>query len=78
MKEELRKFIIDNFMHGKETLDESENLFESGIIDSLGFVKLLAFIDENLKVHLSMSDVIIEKFGTLTQMVETLESKIQI
>ncbi len=75
MKEELKKFVIDSFMFGEGTLDDDENLFESGIIDSLGFVKLLAFVDESLKVHLEMSDVVIERFGTINQMVETIESK---
>lgn len=77
MKEQLKKFIIDTFMYGKGTIDDNEPLFESGIIDSLGFVKLLAFIDETLKVHLNMGDITIEKFGTINQMTETIESKIK-
>lgn len=78
MKERLKKFIIDSFKFGEGTIDDDEPLFESGIIDSFGFIKLLAFIDEELKVHLGMGDVIIEKFGTINQMVETLESKMHV
>ncbi|MBI5049314.1 MAG: acyl carrier protein [Nitrospirae bacterium] len=77
MKEELRKFIVDNFKFGKGTIDDDESLFESGIIDSLGRVKLLAFIDETLNVPLDMRDITIDNFSTLNQMAETIENKVR-
>ena len=37
MKEDIRKFIIDEFMNGEGAVSDDEKLFDSGIIDSLGF-----------------------------------------
>lgn len=75
MKEQLKTFIIENFMFGEGTLEDDEPLFESNIIDSLGFIKLLAFIEEKFKISIDMSEVTIEKFSTINEMIKTLENK---
>lgn len=75
MKEQLKQFIINTFMFGEGTVEDDENLFDSGIIDSLGFIKLLAFVEEKLKISIDMSEVTMEKFSTINNMVKTIESK---
>ncbi len=75
MKAQLKKFIIDTFMFGEGTIENNEPLFESGIIDSLGFIKLLAFINEQLDVSMDMSEVTMDKFQTINDMVKTLENR---
>ncbi|MEK6776011.1 MAG: acyl carrier protein [bacterium] len=75
MKELLKKFIVSNFMYDQGTIADDEQLFESGIIDSLGFIKLLAFIEEKLKVSIDMSEVTMDKFSTINDMMKTIESK---
>ena len=76
MKEQIKKFIINNFMFGEGILKDDDPLFESGIIDSLGFIKLLAFIEEKFKVCIDMGEVTIEKFNTINEMMKTLENKL--
>lgn len=77
LKEQLRKFIIENFNFGEENIGDDDHLFESGIIDSLGRVKLLAFVDETLKVPLDMRDITIDNFSTINKMAETIENKLR-
>ncbi len=75
MKEKIKNFIIENFLFGERGLEDDEFLFESGIIDSLGLIKLLAFIDETFKVSIEMSEIDIENFKTLNDIVDTIKSK---
>ncbi len=77
LKEQLRQFIIENFNFGDENIGDDDHLFESGIIDSLGRVKLIAFIDETLKVPLDMHDITIDNFSTINKMAETIENKLR-
>lgn len=77
MKEQLKKFIINSFMYGKGSISDNEPLFETGIIDSLGFIKLLSFVQDKLNVPIDMSEVTMEKFRTIDDMVKTIESKMQ-
>jgi acyl carrier protein len=75
MKEKIRNFIVENFLFGERELKDDESLFESGIIDSLGLIKLLAFIDEKFNVSIDMSEIMIENFNTLNGIMETLKSR---
>jgi acyl carrier protein len=75
MKEKLKKFIVDTFMFGEGTVEDDESLFESGTIDSLGFIKLLAFINDTLQVPIDMSEVTMDKFQTINDMMKTIEGK---
>jgi acyl carrier protein len=46
-------------------LDDDEPLIESGIIDSLGILKILAFMDETFGVDLSSDQIKPENFKTV-------------
>jgi acyl carrier protein len=76
MREKIRNFIVENFLFGERELKDDEPLFESGIIDSLGLIKLLAFIDEKFNVSVDMSEIMIENFNTLDDIMETLKSRV--
>lgn len=75
MKAQIKKYIIDTFMYGEGALEDDEALFDSGIIDSLGFIKLLAFIEENFNVSMDMSEVSMENFNTVNDIQATIEGK---
>ena len=75
MKEKIKKFIIEDFMFGKGDLKDNEPLFESGIIDSLGFIKLLVFIEKKFDVFIDMSEITIGKFNTIDDIVKTIKDK---
>lgn len=38
-------------------IGDEESLFESGILDSLGVLRLLSFMDEELEIDISANDV---------------------
>jgi D-alanine--poly(phosphoribitol) ligase subunit 2 len=76
MEEQIKKFIIDTFMYGEGSLKNDEPLFESGIIDSMGFIKLLSFIEKTFNVPVDMSEVTMDKFGTVNDIVAVINSKL--
>ncbi len=75
MKEKIKNFIVENFLFGERGLEDDEPLFESGIIDSLGLIKLLAFIDETFNISMNMSEINIEDFNTLNDILKTIKNK---
>ncbi len=75
MKEQIRKFIVENFLFGERGLEDDEPLFDSGIIDSLGLMKLLAFVEKKFNISVDMSEIAIENFNTLNGIMETLTSR---
>jgi len=75
VKEKIKHFIIENFLFSERGLKDDEPLFESGIIDSLGLIKLIAFIEEKFNVSIDMSEIMIENFNTVNDIMETLKSR---
>jgi acyl carrier protein len=48
-----------------ERIDDDESLIESGIVDSLGVLKILAFLDESFGIDLSAEEIKLENFRTI-------------
>lgn len=77
MKEQVKSYIIETFMFGEGSLEDDEPLFESGIIDSLGFIKLLSFIEKTFGVSIAMEEVAMENFSSINAIVDTIDEKIR-
>jgi acyl carrier protein len=76
LKEQIKDFIIETFMSGKGSLKDDQPLFASGIIDSLGFIKLLAFIQKTFHILIEMNEVTIEKFNTINDIEKIITDKL--
>ena len=63
IKEAVRRFILSsiNITH----LDDDDNLFESGIVNSLFAVQLMMFIEKTFAIEVGMDDLDIENFKSL-------------
>jgi len=54
-------------------LDDNEDLLGAGILDSLGILQLVAFIDESFGIQVPDEDVIYENFHSLKAIVDYLQ-----
>ncbi|MCC7130981.1 MAG: hypothetical protein B6D39_02360 [Anaerolineae bacterium UTCFX2] len=59
----------------KANLDDAEDLFNAGILDSLAILQLVAFIEENFKIKIPDEDVIFENFQNLNALASYLETQ---
>ena len=76
-KEQLKDFIVDNFLFGDgDKLAIETPLFEKGIIDSTGVLELIAFIEENFNVTVTDEELVQENFSSLNAIDSFLKSKI--
>ena len=56
-------------------LDKQDNIFNSGIIDSLGFVNLIGFISEAFDIEFEPEDLIEDNFYSLERMAQVILQK---
>jgi acyl carrier protein len=62
----LKSFIARELARDRPDLDlEVEPLVESGVIDSLGIMKLVTFMEKQLGVKIGDDDLVPERFETL-------------
>lgn len=71
----LKCFIEENLMRDKSSgpLTADESLLQRGVLDSLGLMNLIAFIEEKTGVRIADDDVMLENFETINAIVATID-----
>lgn len=74
----LRRFIVDNFMHelDHQVLGDDDPLIEKGIIDSLGLIRLLSFLEERFGIQIEETEVEVENFRSLNALRSFIHRKV--
>jgi len=64
LNEQIKDFIINEVNPDLNlgSLDDDEPLIESGIVDSLGVLKIMSFLDETFGVDLSSGEIVLDNF----------------
>lgn len=74
----IRDFILHELLNGEQAdeLEFDTNLLVSGLVDSLGIVRLIAYLDEKLGVKVPPEDVTIENFISIEVMSAYLATRL--
>lgn len=76
IQSEIERFILDDLLAGgRNSINPDEPLISSGIIDSLGTLRLITFIEETYGVAIGDGEVGDENFGTLSRIAALVERK---
>ena len=77
MKSEILAYIQEEILDGELAIDAGEDLLNSGFVDSMGFVRLVGFLEEQFGVEVPPEDMTIEHFQSVNVMVAYLEAKLK-
>lgn len=72
-KDMLINYIRDD-MNIQETLDGDTALFSTGMMDSVGMVGLIAFVEEHGDIRVQPGDVTLENFDTIDAILAYVQS----
>ncbi len=62
-KETIRNFILDSI--NIPDLNDDDNLFESGIVNSLFAVQLMTFLEKSFNIEVTMDDLSMDNFESI-------------
>ena len=74
VRNKIKEYIIATFMNGEGSIADDEQLFESGIVDSIGFIKLLSFIESTFNTPMDISEFSIDS-GTINGITQIVNDK---
>jgi acyl carrier protein len=76
---DIEKFLLTEIAGdlGRQSLDPDEDLLEQRIIDSMGILKLVVFLEKTNGIQVLDEDVIPENFQSLNSMVKLVEQKMK-
>jgi acyl carrier protein len=74
----IRNFIMSEFKSNTQTQDISNDysLIDSGVIDSVGIISLLNFLEKSFSVNISSDELMPENFDTINLITYFVEKKI--
>jgi acyl carrier protein len=74
---ELRRFVIDNFLYGRDgRFRDDDSFFDMGIIDSTGLLELVNFLEKQYGICIEEADLIPENLDSITQLAGFLQRKL--
>jgi acyl carrier protein len=73
----IKAFIVDTLLVASDRTDvgADEPLTSSGVIDSLGMLRLITFLEEHFKMEIGDGEVGEENFGTLSRLTAFVDRK---
>ena len=76
-REVVRSYIIENFLFGDQTpLGEDEmSLLDEGIIDSVGVMELVAFLEQDFGLTVADEDLVPENLDSVANLVAYIARK---
>jgi acyl carrier protein len=76
----IKEFIVDTLLAASDRTDvaEDEPLTSSGLIDSLGMLRLIMFLEEQFGLQVGDGDVGEENFGTVSRIAAFVERRRQV
>lgn len=75
-QEEIRSFVIDNFLFGDDRgLDNDSSFLDGGILDSTGIMHLVAFIEETFSVRVADEELVPENLDSINKVSAYLQRK---
>jgi acyl carrier protein len=73
---QIREFILEKFpLARKQRLKDTDALLETGILDSLGVLDLVTFIEQKFSVGMSDEELVPENFQTIERIAAFVAGK---
>ncbi len=78
IKETIKGFIVSDFLKGSEltTLVDDASFLEEGIIDSVGVLELVAFLEKTFNFGVEDEEIVPDNLDSVDKLVAFVQSKL--
>ena len=78
IQETIVSYVLENHIskYTMETLPLDQSLFELDVLDSMGIIELIAFIETNWSIVIEDTEITTEEFGSIRKIVALISKKI--
>lgn len=77
IEQEVRTFIIENFLFGRDEALTDEVPLLGNVIDSTGVIELIGFVQERFAISVEDEEVMTDNFGSVRNVVAFVEKKLR-
>lgn len=78
IKATVKEYVLDEFLPGESpaVLTDSTPLITGGIVDSMGMMKLVTFLEERFALALGAAEIDVDKLNTISGIASVVRSKL--
>lgn len=77
IERDVRDFLRDNlFLANTETLGDDDSFLENGLIDSMGILHLVGFVEAKYGIQVDDKDLVTEHWDSISRMSRYIRSKL--
>ena len=76
-KEEVRQYVLTQFLQGEkmENLQDDTPLLTSGIVDSVGMLRMIAYLENRFGIEVDAHDATVDNFDRISDITAFIEGK---
>ncbi|WP_178984252.1 acyl carrier protein [Winogradskyella helgolandensis] len=74
-KTKIKNYIIESTFDDVEKIKDDTLIFEEGILDSMGLLFLIEFLQEEFNLTTSDEELVVENFQSINSIIAFIESK---
>jgi acyl carrier protein len=75
IKEKIKSHVLNSSYAGENEIDENTLIFKEGYFDSMGFVMLISFLEENFGITVVDDELIEENFESINAIIDFVVRK---
>ena len=75
IKTKIKNYIIQSTFDDIEKIKDDTLIFEEGILDSMGLLFLIEFLQEEFNLTTSYEELVVENFQSINNIIAFIESK---
>jgi len=76
IEQKIKDYILREFLPDELLLDSDLPLIQQGIVDSLGILQLVSFIEEEFNIKIAPEDVVLKNFAMVNEIKKLVMAKL--
>lgn len=77
-KEEIKNYIIEASLEDSKKVKDDTLIFDTGLLDSMGLLFLIEFLNENYQVEVDDDELNPKNFESINSIVDFVEGKLKV
>src|SRR5262245_35779080 len=79
IEHKIHEFIVNNLYYAEDnSIGDEDSFLETGVIDSMGVMELVAFIQSEFGVEVEQREIVVENFDSVRKLSDFVRRKLQL
>ncbi len=79
IEDKIREFILKNLYYAEDnTIADEDSFLETGVVDSMGVMELVAFIQSEFGVEVAQNEIVVENFDSIRKLSNFVRRKLRV